>query len=119
MNISLVIFLTLFAALISSLAQLVFKKALGNRLEKKRDTLKLIRNRRIVAGVGIYFVALVVYLYALSAAPLSVVYPTFASTFIFIALISHFWLNEKLPAKRIAGVLLIFLGIVIVASTFG
>lgn len=119
MNIYLVIFLTLFAALISSLAQLIFKKALGSKLERKRDTLKLIRNRRIVVGVVIYFIALVVYLYALSEAPLSIVYPTFASTFIFIALISHFWLREKLPAMRIAGVLMIFLGIVIVASTFG
>ncbi len=118
MNIYLVIFLTLFAALITSLAQLLFKKALGSRLEKKGEVLKLIRNRRILTGLGMVFVALAIYLYALSSAPLSIVYPTFASTFIFITLISHFWLKEKIPAIRILGVLVIFIGIVVVASTY-
>lgn len=118
MNIYLVIFLTLFAALITSLAQLLYKKALGNRLEKKREVLKLVKNKRIITGIAMVFAALVIYLYALSAAPLSIVYPTFASTFIFITLISHFWLKEKIPSIRMLGILIIFIGIVIVASTY-
>ncbi len=77
----------------------------------------MLSNRNVMAGIIVYVVSLAVYLYALSAAPLSVVYPTFASTFIFITLLSHFYLKEKLSWTRIAGVLAIFVGIVVIATT--
>ena len=72
---------------------------------------------QVVIGVFGYFAGLAVYLFALSNAPLSVVYPIFASTFIFVALISFTLLKEKVSALRVAGVLVIFLGIFLVSLT--
>ena len=78
----------------------------------------MFRNRWIVLAVVSSLVNLAIYLYALDNAPLSFVYPTFASTFIFVTLISHFYLKEKVSRNRALGVLVIFIGIAIVAASF-
>ena len=62
-----------------------------------------------------YAAALVLYIIALSGGQLSVVYPVFASSFIFVALISAAVLKEKITPVRAIGVLLVFIGISIVA----
>ena len=59
-----------------------------------------------------------IYLYALHSAPeISFVYPIFASTFVFVLLISIFSLKEKAGIYRIAGIALIVLGIAVVSLT--
>src|SRR5271157_1373987 len=83
-----VIFITLIAALITSFSQLLFKKGINKRLSSLKEMLGLARNWLVVAGVIGYVAGLAVYLVALSKAPLSVVYPVFASTFVFVAVIS-------------------------------
>jgi len=115
--IDLVIFITLIAALITSFSQLLFKKGIKKRLNSLKDMLGLARNWLVVVGVLGYLAGLAVYLVALSQAPLSVVYPVFASTFIFVAVISFALLKEKVSALRVAGVLVIFLGIFLVSLT--
>lgn len=112
-----VIFITLVAALLVSFSQIMFKKGLKDRLHTRWDMLRLAKNRLIVGGILIYIVAFVIYLYALSSAELSFVYPTFAASFIFIAVLSSLFLKERLGVLRILGVVLIFLGIAIVAVT--
>lgn len=117
-SIYLVIFITLVAALIASFAQVAFKKALGN---KSMGVLGIVRaaltNRTIMAGLAAYMGSLALYLFALSHAQLSIVYPLFASTFIFIAVLSRLMLHEKLSATRAAGTALVFVGIVVIALT--
>ncbi len=88
-TIYLIIFITLIAAVIVSFAQTLFK----SELEKGKMTIpkiikSLFTNKMIILGMSAYFGSLVIYLYALSKAPLSVVYPIFASSFIFVALFS-------------------------------
>jgi drug/metabolite transporter (DMT)-like permease len=116
-NISIVIFITLVAALLGSFSQLSYKKGLPNRLEKITHILRLFRNKYILAGGGGYLISLVIYLYALSKAPLSIVYPVFASTFIFVPVLAAISLKEKLNAQRAFGIGLIFIGIIVVALT--
>lgn len=117
MRIDLVIFITLIAALITSFSQLLFKKGIKKRLNSFKEIPGLIKNGLVVLGVLGYFAGLAVYLLALSNAPLSVVYPIFASTFIFVAAISFLLLKERASALRIAGVLVIFFGILLVSLT--
>ena len=117
MNIYLVIFITLVAALIASLSQTLYKKSMTKRLEGLKDTMRNFIRKPIMLGFAGYFLSLIIYLFALKAAPLSVVYPTFASTFIFITILSHFVLKEKLSPMRIAGMFAIFIGITVVALT--
>lgn len=117
MNIYVVIFITLVASLIASCAQLLFKAGLKEKIGSMRDMLSILKNRRVVCGLICYVISLVVYLYALSGSPLSVVYPTFASTFVFVALLSSVFLKERVGALRAVGVAVIFLGILTVAAT--
>jgi drug/metabolite transporter (DMT)-like permease len=79
--------------------------------------LGLARSGQVVVGVLGYLAGLVIYLFALSKAPLSVVYPLFASTFVFVAVISFALLKEPVSKLRIAGVLVIFMGIFLVSLT--
>jgi drug/metabolite transporter (DMT)-like permease len=117
MGIDLVIFITLIAALITSFSQFMYKKGIKKRLNSLREVIQLFENRRILVGLAGYFLGLAVYLIALSQAPLSIVYPTFASTFIFITIISFALLKEKVHLLRVAGVLVIFFGIFLVSLT--
>ncbi len=117
MNIYLVIFITLLAALIASFSQTLYKKAMTRQLDGIRDVLRIATKKPVLLGLGGYVVSLVVYLFALSKAPLSVVYPTFASTFIFITIMSVLILKERVGTRRILGMAVIFIGILIVAVT--
>jgi drug/metabolite transporter (DMT)-like permease len=117
LNIYVVIFITLVASLIASYAQLLFKTGLKKKMESIMDLISILRTPRVILGLLCYALSLLVYLFALSNAPLSVVYPTFASTFIFVALLSSVFLKERISPLRAAGIAIIFLGIITVAAT--
>ena len=109
-----VILLTLLAALVSSLAQLIFKRSV-TKIDNFRHLMAHARNRGVLLGFVGYITAFALYLVALSGGELSIVYPVFASSFIFVTLISARVLRERITAVRAAGVLLVFIGIAIVA----
>jgi drug/metabolite transporter (DMT)-like permease len=111
----LVIFLTLVAALFTSFSQLLFKRGLQKRLNSVMDILKTLLNKNIILGLCGYAVSFTLYLIALQTSQLSVVFPIFASSFIFVTIISAIILKERIGAYRILGVILIFVGITIVA----
>lgn len=115
---SAIIAITLASAVIAAAAQYFYKKSI-KKFEFNSKGLKiLISNRGIWIGGILYIVSLVVYLKALSSGALSFVYPTFASTFVFVAFISHFALKEKISRMRVLGLTLIVLGVVLVALTY-
>jgi drug/metabolite transporter (DMT)-like permease len=109
-----IITLTLLAALIASTAQLLFKKKLPAHASIKA-IVRAVFTPWILAGLAAYLASLVVYLYALSHANLSVVYPIFASSFVFTALLSAVALKERISAKQVIGIALVFIGIGIIA----
>ncbi len=115
LNIYLVIFITLIAALIASAAQLLFKKGLHKKITGMEDFFELLKKPMMLLGVFGYGISLLIYLYALKQAPLSLVYPTFASTFVFVYIISMIWLHEKFSAMRALGIALIFFGILVIS----
>jgi drug/metabolite transporter (DMT)-like permease len=115
----LVIFITLIAALIASASQLLFKKRLNIKVHGMMHLIRTVLNdRRILAGLAGYGISFIIYIYALSKAPLSVVYPVFASSFIFIAILSYKFLNERISPARVVGILIIFIGIVAIALSY-
>ncbi len=117
MDIYLVIFITLVAALVTSLSQLMFKKGLKKRLDTITDILGTLRNPSVFIGLCGYAVSFALYLVALDNSQLSIVFPVFASSFVFVTLLSMKHLKEAMNAKRISGILLIIAGITIVALT--
>ncbi len=114
---ALVIAITTLSAFIVAVAQYIFKRSLGGFKFNTKGIFGVLSNKGVLLGIFIYFVSLGIYLTALSSGELSVVYPIFASSFIFVLIISAALLGEKINAFRITGVLLIVLGIALVAST--
>lgn len=119
MDIYTTIFITLIAAVIVAVSQILFKKGIGTkRISPKNLVSTLLRSRAVLIGIAGYLVSLCVYLFALGHAPLSVVYPIFASSFIFVVIFSILFLKEKLSVHRAIGIALIFIGIVVVALSY-
>jgi uncharacterized membrane protein len=116
MDVISVVIITIFAAMLVSIAQYLFKRNMSAFRMNRREILGIIRNRAIVAGILIYIASFGVYLVALKSGELSYVYPIFSSAFVFVTLISIFTLKEKVNAFRILGILLVVAGIAIVAS---
>ena len=76
-------------------------------------------NKTILLGLVGYAVSFVIYIGVLSVkgSQLSIVFPIFASSFIFVTILSSIFLKEKITAIRVLGILLIFFGITMVALT--
>ena len=110
-----VIAVTVVSAAIVATAQYLFKKGVPRFSASIGGLLLLTRNRMVIAGIAVYVAGLLVYLVALGSGQLSFVYPAFSSTFIFVILISHFKLNERITTARLAGVALIIVGILLVS----
>jgi drug/metabolite transporter (DMT)-like permease len=106
--------LTLIAALVSSFAQMMFKRSV-KKVDNLWHLIGLLKNKGVLIGLAGYFAGFLLYIAALSGGQLSIVYPIFASSFIFVTLISATLLKEKITLIRAVGVLLVFIGISIVA----
>ncbi len=108
----------LVSALMAAIAQYIFKRNIPAFHVNRAGILSLIRNKFLIGGIAVYAASLVVYLFALRGGQLSFVYPTFASVFVFVLVISKFSLGEKINIYRIIGVALIIAGIAAIAATY-
>lgn len=113
-----IVALTLFSALVAAVAQYLFKQHMPRFNANANELFLLAKNRMIMLGLLIYIFSLGVYLYALGSGQLSFVYPTFASVFVFVLLISKFKLHEQISMRRAIGVALVMIGIIMVVITY-
>lgn len=81
--------------------------------------LRPVFNPFVALGVALLVLATLTRMALLSLADLSLVLPLTASGYILSALLGKFLLNEQVTLERWFGVLLIFLGIAVVGSTYG
>ena len=72
---------------------------------------------RTIVGLGIYGAAAFSYIIALRQIPLSVALPCTALSYIAVALVSYFMFNEPLGAQRIAGLAVIGIGVMVLATS--
>lgn len=96
--------------LMGAFASLFFKKASGSGGLKT-----LIFNPNLYLGGGLYLLAALLNIYVLKFLPYSVVLPLTSITYIWTMVISYLVLKEHISAKKIAGVLLIITGAVLLA----
>jgi len=72
---------------------------------------RLIRNRSLAAGIGLYIVASIIFVYALKHGELSILYPVISTSYIWAALFSVRFLNERMNRYKWLGILLIIIGV--------
>lgn len=111
--------ITLFAAAIAAVAQYLYKRGLQKFGFSLKEIIAEFKKRDILMGGVLYVASLIIYLYALDNAPLiSFVYPIFASTFVFVLLISKLVFHERVNLHRVFGMALILIGIAVISLTF-
>jgi multidrug transporter EmrE-like cation transporter len=71
----------------------------------------------IMSGMACYAISLVVWIMALSRAPVSVAYPMLSIGYVINAVIAYYWLGEPLAMQKMLGIGIIIIGVVLVAKT--
>ena len=98
-------------AVLAALGQVSFKWGAHGRTE-----LPEYLNAGIFLGLLLYFAGTVCWIRALSSAPLTVLYPFTALTFVLVNLFALTLLGEPLSARTLAGTGLVLLGLYVVAG---
>ena len=103
--------IALACAFVASFAQLLFKKGSGDMTLKIWNVLK---SKNLIIGVLIYIAVTLIALIAYHYGDLSVIYPLIATSFIWVALLSTKYLNEKMNTWKWLGIVSIILGIALI-----
>lgn len=99
--------LVLACTLLTSIGQILLK--LGS--EKLSFDLSLLTNYNLIIGAILYAAAAGFLVVALKGGELSVLYPIIATSYIWVTLLSLFYLKESIHAFRWLGIVVIIIGI--------
>ncbi len=107
----------------SAMAQILLKSGMSapvvQRALSEGGAIKIVltisTNMAVLAGLAIYFGSALVWLFILSRVEVSVAYPFVALGFVLTALLGHVLFGEVLTMQRIAGILLVCVGVAVLA----
>ena len=111
-----ILLLTALAAFIGSIGQLEFKQGANNL---QWDIKLLLTNYHLIAGLAVYALSTVLYVYALNKENLSILYPIIATSYIWTLIFSKVFLKEPVGLTSWAGVFFILLGVALIATQAG
>ena len=102
--------LMLFGVLISSLSQVLLKKAADKQYSSRiREYLNL----RVIIAYAVFFAATLCTVFAYRVIPLSMGPILESSSYLFVSVFGYLFFHEKLEKKQIMALLLIICGIVV------
>jgi multidrug transporter EmrE-like cation transporter len=107
---------SLAAAILTSLVGQVLLKAGADGMSGQGLLVQLLRWQTVL-GIGFYGAGALLYIIALRKIPMSVALPSTAASYIVIALIGWWFFQEPLGAQKLAAILLIATGVVLLATT--
>lgn len=101
--------------------QLLMKKAMTKIGAVNKISLELglamVLNPLIIAGIFLYAIAAILWLFVLSKVDLSYAAPIYSMSYVLIAILSFVFLKENLSFSRIIGILLICSGVFFIARS--
>jgi uncharacterized membrane protein len=97
--------------LVGSWGALLLKIAVG---EISLSFWNIVRNRKIITGIGLFVLSSFAYILALRGGELSILYPMVSLSYVWIAMLSHLFLRERMNATKLFGLGFIILGIVLI-----
>ena len=98
------------ATIIGAYGALFFKKSSGSF----KFDLSLLKNYNLIIGFVLYGISSLFYMASLKGGDLSILYPLVSLSYIWILLLSHKYLSEKITTNKIIGIALIIVGIVVI-----
>lgn len=105
--------LVILGTIIGSFAPLLLK--LGVK-EIKLTIKNFIFNQKILAGLFLYFLSSLIFVYALKGGELSVLYPFVSFGYIWVTIHSKVFLKEKINRFKIIGIIFIIIGVALISS---
>lgn len=102
------------SCLMASAGSLFLKKASENI---KLNKLKSLLDRNLLLGTILYIISGAMVVALLKFNELSFIYPLTALTYVFVAITSWKYLNEKINIYKITAITLIVIGVVLVAMS--
>ncbi|MFA5142275.1 MAG: cation/cationic drug transporter [Candidatus Woesearchaeota archaeon] len=102
------VLMIIFSTFLNTIAQTLYKYGAANL---KLDFLAIITNYPIIIGICIYAVSASIMIIAFRGGDLSLLYPLFATGYIWVTLVSSYIFNEELNLYKIAGILIIVVGV--------
>ncbi len=119
-----IISVVLISAIFSSFGQIFFKLASNKAGQLKHGKKALIRHVGKVlqsawTGFGLLLmgISLMIWLIAMAQGDLSLIYPIGSLYYIFVIVLAHVFLGEKIDRSKIFGTLFIFAGIVLMTKS--
>lgn len=106
------ILLIVFATFLTTAAQIAYKIG-ANKLAL--DFNKLITNYFLPVGLILYCIAGVILIISLKHGDVSVLYPIFATSYIWVMLLSRIIFDDKFNTLKITGVAIILFGIILLS----
>lgn len=108
MNSGVIIYLV--TPLVSAVSQLILKKAADN---PKYTGLRFYLNPPVILAYALFFGCMLLNVFALRTLDLTVASVLEASGYLYVMLLSYFFLKEKITRRKLIGNLVIVLGIVL------
>ena len=105
--------------IIGAAAQILIKKGadtLGGNPTMLQTALAMVLNPALLAGFSMYGVSMVLLVMALRHGELSLLYPVFALTYVWVAILSVLILHESMNAFKLAGIAIIVGGIAVLGK---
>jgi len=105
--------------LIGAVAQILIKRgadALGENPTIVHTALAMVLNPALLAGFSMYGVSMVLLVMALRHGELSLLYPVFALTYVWVAILSVLILHESMNPFKLAGIAIIVGGIAVLGK---
>ncbi len=105
--------LLLSAMFLAVVGQFALKKGISSSVLSfnLESIVKTLFSPMVFFGFCLYGFSSIIWLFVLQKFPLSVAYPSLALTYIFVLIFSVLFFKESFSVAKIAGVLLIFLGV--------
>jgi len=106
----------LFSVTINSIAQIVWRKGAGGALSKVsiKNIIKMMMRPKVIIGLGMYIISALIWILVLSNTEVSYAYPLISLGYVITTILSYAILKEKINKKRILGISVIILGVIIV-----
>ena len=98
-------------ALLGSSGQLLFKLGSSSVM---LDFNSWVTNVKVIAGMLLYGLSAILFIFALKYGSLSVLYPVIATSYIWVAIFSNKVLGEQLSLPKWGGITLILFGIALI-----
>jgi len=99
------------ATMLTSFSQILLKMGMERFAP---DIISIASNLFLVTGIALYGIASIMVVYGLKQGELSVLYPVIATSYIWVAILAYFLMNEPVSRFRMLGIGSVVAGVIMI-----